>query len=343
MTSVAADLAHRLAGAAEAVCRHYLSNGAREGHYWLVGDATNTPGRSLYVRLTGPSSGKGAAGKWTDAATGEHGDLLDLIAASRGLATLRETLDEARWFLAMPRDEPAARQAPRGSAEAARRLFAMAKPVLGTVADSYLRQRELTGAQRHGALRFHPNCYYRPARDDAPDICRAWPALVAAVTDNDGRQTGTHRTWLDTRTKDKAPVATPRRAIGDLLGRGIRFGASAEVMAAGEGIETILSLCEALPSLPAIAATSSAHLAALVFPAQLRRLYIARDRDAAGNAAFKTLRDRAEAAGIEAVLLLPEAGDFNDDLCQRGVEQLRAGLRVQILPADIELHFQSPH
>jgi hypothetical protein len=66
MSSHATDLAHRLARNAEAVCRHYLSNGHREGRYWLIGDVTNTPGRSLFVRLSGPDSGKGAAGKWTD-------------------------------------------------------------------------------------------------------------------------------------------------------------------------------------------------------------------------------------------------------------------------------------
>ena len=62
----AADLAHRLARDAEAVCRHYLSNGRREGRYWLVGDVRNTPGRSLFVRLSGPETGKGATGKWTE-------------------------------------------------------------------------------------------------------------------------------------------------------------------------------------------------------------------------------------------------------------------------------------
>ncbi len=66
MSSQAGELAHRLARRAEAVCRHYLSNGRREGNYWLVGDAANTPGRSLFVRLKGPDSGKGAAGKWTE-------------------------------------------------------------------------------------------------------------------------------------------------------------------------------------------------------------------------------------------------------------------------------------
>ncbi len=66
MESQASDLAHGLARDAEAVCRQYLSNGRREGTYWLVGDAANTPGRSLYVRLRGPESGKGAAGRWTE-------------------------------------------------------------------------------------------------------------------------------------------------------------------------------------------------------------------------------------------------------------------------------------
>lgn len=70
----ATDLARRLAAQAEAVCRRYLSNGHREGRYWLVGDVRNTPGRSMFVRLKGGETGKGAAGKWTDAATGEHGD-----------------------------------------------------------------------------------------------------------------------------------------------------------------------------------------------------------------------------------------------------------------------------
>ena len=98
----------RLARDAEAVCRHYLSNGRREGHYWLAGDVRNTPGRSLFVRLKGPEYGRGAAGKWTDAATGEHGDLLDLIALNRNHRSLRDTLEEARAFL----NEPARHASP---------------------------------------------------------------------------------------------------------------------------------------------------------------------------------------------------------------------------------------
>ena len=54
----AADLSQRLGQQAEAVCRHYLSNGRKQGNYWQVGDVRNEPGRSMYVRLTGSASGK---------------------------------------------------------------------------------------------------------------------------------------------------------------------------------------------------------------------------------------------------------------------------------------------
>ena len=121
MVENASDLARRLAFQAEAVCRHYLSNGRRQGRYWLVGDTRNTPGRSMFVRLKGPESGKGAAGKWTDVATGEHGDLLDVIRGSCGLVDFQDVADEARGFLNLPHREydpdcnPRSASAPAGS------------------------------------------------------------------------------------------------------------------------------------------------------------------------------------------------------------------------------------
>src|SRR5277367_1906838 len=120
MSGQAAVLAQALARHAEAVCRYYLPNGRRHGRYWLVGDINDTPGRSLYVRLAGPDHGPGAAGKWTDAATGEHGDLLDLIAANRSLDDFRDLCDEARHFLSLPPPEIAPCQVPatKGSTEA---------------------------------------------------------------------------------------------------------------------------------------------------------------------------------------------------------------------------------
>ena len=344
MTRDASDLAHRLGRQAEAVCRAYLSNGRREGRYWMVGDVRNTPGRSMFVRLVGPESGKGAAGKWTDAATSEHGDLLDVIRESCGLVDFKDVADEARRFLSLPHPEPEpARQngrttpAPTGSPLAAKRQFSMAGPITGTLAESYLRNRGITALHGTGSLRFHPRCYYRPD-DHAPT--ETWPALIASVTDLDGHQTGAHRTWLDPNgfseaTLGKAPIETPRRAMGDLLGNAARFGVAGEVMAAGEGIETMLSLRCVLPEMSMAAALSAAHLAALALPLVLRRLYIVRDDDPAGEEAHDSLGARAEAEGIEALTITPMLGDLNEDLRLRGLDALTASVRVQLAPQDV--------
>ena len=106
MPRAASELARRLARDAEAVSRHYLSNGRRRGRYWTVGDVRNTPGRSMFVRLSGPESGPGAAGHWTDAASAEYGDLLDVIRESCGFVDFRDVANEARRFLRLPRAEP---------------------------------------------------------------------------------------------------------------------------------------------------------------------------------------------------------------------------------------------
>ena len=342
MPRQARELALRLAREAEAVCRNYLSNGRRAGRYWLVGDVKNTPGRSMFVRLEGAESGKGTAGKWTDAATGEHGDLLDVIRETCGLVDFHDVATEARRFLSLPRPEPdlASRSrlapAPAGSPESARRLFAMSHPVAGTLVETYLRTRGITSLPRANSLRFHPRCYYRP---DQYSPTETWPAMVAAVTDLGGSITGVHRTYLapselGSLGNGKAPIDTPRRAMGHLLGNAVRFGAADDVAAAGEGIETMLSLLCAMPEMPMLAALSAAHLAAILFPRTLRRLYIVRDNDPAGDGAMTELLDRTRTAGIEAVPLSPSCDDFNDDVSRFGVAALRASLRGQVLSED---------
>ncbi len=380
----AAELAQMLARQAEAVCRYYLPAGRREGRYWLVGDIHNTPGRSLFVRLAGSGTGKGAAGRWQDAAEGTHGDLLDLIRECRGLTEFRDVAEEARRFLGLAGGDHAAgdkhrSQQPQGhgarlpgrgavpetqtdgdcdsapnaaqAQRAARRLFGMAQPLPGTLGETYLHRRGITAAALTGidALRFHPCCYYRATPEAQPE---PWPALIAAVTDLEGRITGIQRTWLDPDGFDpldpirlgKAPLATPRRAMGLLLGHAVRFGTTAGLegepvnglLVAAEGIETMLSLRCVLPAVPMAAALSAGHLAALLLPAGVRRLYVARDADAAGDRAVVRLTERAQAAGIQAITLSPCLGDFNDDLRKRGLAELRAHLRVQLAPEDAQ-------
>ena len=47
---------------------------------FLIGDVLGSPGNSLEIVLTGEK-----AGLWTDRATGQGGDVFDLIAAHKGL------------------------------------------------------------------------------------------------------------------------------------------------------------------------------------------------------------------------------------------------------------------
>ena len=334
-----ADLARRLGEQAEAVCRYYLPNGRRQGRYWICGDVMGTPGRSLYVRLSGER-----AGKFCDAADGTHGDLLDLIALNRGLG-IRAALDEARGFLSLPvlptcppkpaqAGEGGIRQAappaPTNSSEAARRLFAASKPIRGTLAERYLQSRGIILPADVAALRFHPRCFHR-----GPAGREIWPALIATVTDLDGGITGVHRTWLDP-GGGKAPLDQPRRAMGHLAGNAVRFGAVSDVMTAAEGIETALALKTVMPAMPVVAALSAAHLAALVFSPTLRRLYVARDNDGAGRFAVERLRARSRADDIDIRALAPRTEDFNADLLSLGPDRLRAWLAEQLAPDDVQ-------
>ena len=339
----AADLARDLAQHAEAVCRHYLPAGRRQGRYWMVGDVENAPGASLFVRLSGPTAGKGAAGKWQDAATGQHGDLLDLIGLRCGLIRFADRADEARRFLGQAKARPSQCRTPHRqivqqrdavrSTQAAQRLFAAARSPRDTLAAAYLQARGIVLPDGERWLRFHPRCLHRP---DPASPVTFWPAMIAGVTDQGGSLIGVHRTFLSRDGRCKAPIASARRALGVLHGHAVRFGAVHNLMVVGEGIETVLSVVIALPSLPAAAALSAANLAATLFPTTLRRLYIALDNDTAGERAAMTLSLRAQEAGIDPIVLRPRRGDFNDDLRADGPDGVRSALRVQLAPEDVD-------
>ena len=59
-------------------------------------------------------------------------------------------------------------------------------------------------------------------------------ALLGVVTDERGKLFGLQRTWLARDGGGKAPLPEPRRALGNLLGHGVRFGTAGDIMAAGD-------------------------------------------------------------------------------------------------------------
>ena len=314
----AAALAAALGERAESVCRRYLPHGRKQGRYWVAGDLDGARGRSLYVRLAGP----GTRGKWTDSATGQHGDLLDLIRHRSGAPTLRAALDEARAFLTLPAAPAPGEGDAYDAAQAARRLWRRCRAIDGTHAERYLQARGLARC-RFAALRFHPELRYR----DGATVIRL-PALVAAVTGDDGAVTGVQRTWLDSRRPAKASVASPRKALGRVYGRAVRFGRPADgaSLLVGEGIETVLSLVTAVPAITAAAALSAGSCGAFAPPPGIARLVIARDNDAEGARAAMRLARRCARAGVAAAVIVPDGNDFNDDLVSLGADALAARL-----------------
>ena len=87
------EIAERLARDAEGIARLLLAEGKREGAEWRAGSVAGDAGKSLGVHLTGEK-----AGVWSDFATGDGGDLLDLWAATRGLG-LADAMREAKAHL----------------------------------------------------------------------------------------------------------------------------------------------------------------------------------------------------------------------------------------------------
>ena len=338
-----ADITAALAANADAFCRTYLPNGRRSGGYWTVGNVTGEPGSSLAIRLIG--SDDRPPGKWTDYATAEHGDLLDLIGHLTSATTVPEALDEARRFLGWPRygKQPASLSAARrrsrpkplerlsekahetrtSARKRARRLWSLGKPIAGTPAETYLTSRGI--ARLGDALRYHPAVRYRDAETSE---LRAAPAMLAKITGPSGKVTGVSRTWLDPERGSIADMINPKRLMGELLGSGVRFDDPASpILAVGEGIETVLSIGSVLPKLSITACLSATHLGLFDVPEAVRELWILKDADEAGARAARTLRERLVGRDIIIHEIEPMLGDFNDDLAAWGPDAHRDRLR----------------
>lgn len=327
-----ADLSADLADRAESFCHQYFPEGRKQGNYWQVGDTSGTKGQSLAIRLQAQDGRK--AGSWTDYATGQYGDLIDLLQERLGSVTLKETLREARSFLGeapCPVVSREAQRAERPDAASskriarARKLFAAGKPVLGTSAATYLQGR---GIIRLGpALRYHPRVFLRQGEDDADPPQRA-PALLAKITDNRGQVTGCARVYLDPSTGGLAGIESPKRILGQLHGHAIRFwsGTGRTDLIVGEGLENTLSVGTALPEFDLASCLTATHLGLFIPPPGIKRIWIARDNDDAGRKASTRLRNQLDSLGIACGDLVPIMGDFNDDLQAFGRDALRRSL-----------------
>lgn len=327
-------LSLNLAARAESFCRHFFPSGTKQGNYWQIGDTSGAKGQSLAIRLS--DHGQGRAGKWTDYASGEYGDLIDLLHANKG-GSYKDTLNDCRSFLGETPKAYDAAGTPQSSSPAikanenigkARKLFKLGKSTYKSLGSAYLFGR---GIKRFGpALKFHPAIYVRP--DDQSEV-QQHPALLAKITNNYGVITGVARTFLNPETKGLAEFKNPKRVLGQLYGNAIRFGNGAygDDLIAGEGMENVLSIGTVLPDHDLASCLTANHLGLFQPPSNIKLLWIARDNDEAGEIAAKRLRQTAEKMSIFVGDIVPSSDDFNNDLQVMGNEEFEAFVKAQMI------------
>jgi hypothetical protein len=289
------DIAQRLAAHIEVLAWELLPRGRKQRNLWRVGSLAGEPGQSLAIALTGQKRGR-----WTDYESGEFGDALDLVAATRCGGDKRAAF---RWgcdWLAVPHEAPAVTQREatdcrhtgrQNNREWAERIWCDSRPVRrGDPVDRYLAGRAINLAELGRApasLRYHPSLWNASTH-------RAWPTMVAAVTNSEGDFSAVHRTylWVDPICVTKAPIADggAKRSLGPCAGGSIKLwrGASGrpwcemaagETLVIGEGIEDTLSAVLQQPKWRAVSAVSLSLMAALRLPPEVTTIVLLDQND----------------------------------------------------------------
>lgn len=196
----------------------------------------------------------------------------------------------------------------------------------------YLSQRGLRGCEDSRMLRMASACPYWDQENLTPEgkpkCLGTFPAMIARVTDDEGKLTTLHRTYL-TEDGRKAPVPSVKKLAAGSVGDGlVRLYPASSLLCLSEGIETALAVHEltGLPVWSAISVMGFRHVVSL--PKGLKRLCICGDNDASYTGAAgayalaaRLLRDYPD---LKVTVHVPETTgeDWNDVLLAGGTLQI---------------------
>jgi DNA primase len=217
------------------------------------------------------------------------------------------------------------------------RLWNDAIPAAGTLAETYLRSRGIV-------LPIPPTLRFLP-RHRHQDTGQDFPVMLGAVQGEDRRIVGVHRTYLRMDGQGKAPVSSAKKMAANCYGGALRLTPVAEELAIGEGIETCLSVLQAVPTLAVWAALSLGNIAGgqvgqgaphplqsgrrlpsehpdpkrpgIILPPDVRRVILLADNDNKDQLVAEALLTRAtnrflsEGRSVR-IARPPEGMDFND-------------------------------
>ena len=199
----------------------------------------------------------------------------------------------------------------RRNRDAAQRLWAAARPLARSPAETYLGTRGLASGSLD--LRYHART---PCGRGATADVR--PAMLAAVRDDSGL-VAVHRTFLDPGSGGLARFASPKRALGPLGEGAVRLAMpEQDVLGLAEGIETALA-ATLLTGIACWATLGSQRFARVAVPPGIRRLILFLDHDAGGRRAEMLAREAFARSGraIEARYAPRQGADWNDVLLDR--------------------------
>lgn len=287
-------------------CKEFLPGGRRIRDEWVCGAVDGTEGSSFTFGLSGPFAGVG----WERAGNMKY-DIIDVIEANRSM-NRSDAITVARNRLAMPVEEFSEYVAPEPSPEdlareeerrqrdvaAALLTWNECVDVVGTDAEAYLRGRGITRSMPM-SFRFHPKLGYwewqeptKPGEKGRNVRTGFYPALVCMIQRADGSFAGIHRIYLaeqdDAETGEisivKAPVATPKKARGDLKSGGYILCCDPDEIAGKlgicEGVEDACSVPDVY-DMPAVAAVSAGGVEKIILPEWIEEPVFFPDNDAA--------------------------------------------------------------
>jgi len=215
--------------------------------------------------------------------------------------------------VAPPMSAPLPFVSSRERAATASRIWESGRAIDGTLAQTYLRLRDISGdLPGPWVARFNPAvplCAYR-----TEDWIATRPALVASISDVGGAFTGVEVTYVRANGRRADDLRIPRKHIGRVpAGCAVRIDPAAADMLVAEGFVTALS-ARARFDLPAWALLSTRNLRSWSAPGGVRFVLIAGDNGADGRRSASVLAERLETQGVRTRLAFPDErfGDWND-------------------------------
>jgi phage/plasmid primase-like uncharacterized protein len=174
----------------------------------------------------------------------------------------------------------------------------------------YLLNRGVLPKTLPTSLRFHPGLPYFVEKDGKWKKLGDLPAMIARVSDAEGKPVTLHRTFI-TQSGKKSPVPSQKKLMGaategTITGGAIRLGEATHWVGLTEGIETALAV-HCATGMPVWACVSTTLLERVVIPETVKQVVIWADSDAndAGKNAADKLLKRLHDAGRSARVFYP--------------------------------------